>query len=69
MCILQKQKRGTVPFVSAFFVVVFVLFTMKGVRVMMFNATFNSIISWPSVLLVEELEHPICHKSLTNFIT
>jgi hypothetical protein len=46
------------------------------VTVMVFNATFNniSVISWWSVLLVEEArvpgeKEPICHKSLTNFIT
>jgi len=43
---------------------------------MVFNATFNnmSVISWRSVLLVEEIEvlggkTPTCRKSLTNFIT
>jgi len=43
---------------------------------MVFNATFNntSVISWWSVLLVEEtkvpeVKPPICRKSLTNFIT
>ena len=47
-----------------------------GIRVMEFNATFNNItvISWRSVLLVEETglpgeKKPICRKSLTNFIT
>ena len=45
------------------------------VRVMVFNATFNniSVISWWSVLLVEETgvhgENQTCRKSLTNFIT
>jgi hypothetical protein len=43
----------------------------KGV--MVFNATFNniSVISWWSVLLVEETGVPgeTCRKSLTNFIT
>ena len=47
------------------------------VRVMsVFNATFNniSVISWWSVLLVEETgvfgqKPPICRRSLTNFIT
>ena len=41
---------------------------------MVFNATFNtiSVISWLSVLLVEETgrkgkKQPTCHKSLTNF--
>jgi hypothetical protein len=40
-----------------------------------FNATFNniSVISWRSVLLVEETgvpwEKPPCRKSLTNLIT
>ena len=45
-------------------------------RDMVFNATFNiiSVISWPSVLLVEETgvpgeNPPTCRKSLTNFIT
>ena len=41
--------------------------------VMVLNATFNkiSVISWWSVLLVEETEIPgeNCRKSLTNFIT
>jgi len=46
--------------------------------VMAFNATFNniSVISWLSVLLVEETgdtsarrKRPTCRKSLTNFIT
>ena len=43
---------------------------------MVFNATFNniSVISWQSVLLVEETgvpgeKPPTCHKSLTNCIT
>jgi len=43
---------------------------------MVFNATFNniSVISWRSVLLVEEtggpgIKAPTCRKSLTNFIT
>jgi len=42
---------------------------------MVFNATFNniSVISWQSVLLVEEtrvaVQKPLtCHKSLTNFM-
>ena len=46
------------------------------VCLMVFNATFNniSVISWWSVLLVEETggprkKPPTCHKSLTNFIT
>ena len=32
----------------------------KGVRVMMFNATFNNIllISWRSVVMVEEIQIP-----------
>jgi len=40
-----------------------------------FNATFNniSVISWGSVLLMEETgipeKTPTCHKPLTNFIT
>ena len=43
---------------------------------MVFNATFNniSVISWQSVLLMEEngvpgKKPPTCHKSLINFIT
>ena len=43
---------------------------------MVFNTTFNniSVISWRSVLLVEETEGPVekpptYRKSLTNFIT
>jgi len=43
---------------------------------MVFNATFNniSVISWRSVLLMEETgvpreKPPICRKSRTNFIT
>ena len=47
-----------------------------GCRIMVFNATFNniSVISWRSVLLVEETGIPgkkplTCRKSLTNFIT
>jgi len=40
---------------------------------MVLNATFNniSVISWLSVLLVEETEYPekTCRKSLKNFIT
>jgi hypothetical protein len=43
---------------------------------MVFNVTFNniSVISWQSVLLVEETgvpgeKPPTCRKSLTNFIT
>jgi hypothetical protein len=43
---------------------------------MVFNATFNniSVISWQSVLLMEENGVPgkkpqTCHKSLINFIT
>jgi hypothetical protein len=46
------------------------------VCLMVFNTTFNniSVISWWSVLLVEESggpgeKPPTCHKSLTNFIT
>ena len=45
---------------------------LEGVRVMVLNATFNniSVISWWSVLLMEETEIPLtCRKSLTNFIT
>ena len=45
-------------------------------RLMVFHATFNniSVISWQSVLLVEEIGSTrrkplICRKSLTNFIT
>jgi hypothetical protein len=41
-------------------------------RVMVLNATFNniSVISWRSVLLVEETgENQTCRMSLTNFIT
>ena len=48
----------------------------KLVLFMVINATFNniSVISWQSVLLVEETGVPVenqttCHKSLTNFIT
>jgi len=39
--------------------------------VVVFNATFNniSIISWRSVLMMEETGVPTCRKSLTNFIT
>ena len=39
---------------------VWVLFIVHWVRVMMFNATFNniSVISWRSVLLVEETRVP-----------
>jgi hypothetical protein len=45
--------------------------------IMVFNATFNniSVISWRSVVLVEEAEvprenhAPTCRKSLTNYIT
>ena len=47
-----------------------------SVRLVVFNATFNNItvISWQSVLLVDETRIPQekttdCHKSLTNFIT
>jgi hypothetical protein len=39
---------------------------------MVFNATFNntSVISWQSILLVEETRMPrVIRKSLTNFIT
>ena len=50
--------------------------TTYRVRVMVFNATFNncSVISWRSVLLVEETgvhgKIPLtCGKSLTNPIT
>ena len=46
------------------------------VKAMVLNATFNniSVISWWSVLLVEETGVPgekpsTCRKSLTNFIT
>jgi hypothetical protein len=41
-----------------------------GVRVMVFNTTFNNIsaISWWSMLLVKETGVP-CRKSLTNLIT
>ena len=49
---------------------------MVRLRFMVFNATFNNItvISWWSVLLVEETEvperkPPTCRKSLTNCIT
>jgi hypothetical protein len=44
-----------------------------GLSIIVFNATFNniSVISWRSVLLVEETrvpgrKPPTCHKSLTN---
>ena len=48
-----------------------------GVRVMVFNTTFNNIsaISWRSVLLVEETgvlgesKPPTYRKSLTHFVT
>ena len=48
-----------------------------NVRVLVFNVTFNniSVISWQSVLLVEETVVPgenhvlTCRMSLTNFIT
>ena len=46
--------------------------TGLGVRVMVFNATFNntSVISCRSVSLVEEIGVPsTCRKSMTNFIT
>jgi hypothetical protein len=46
------------------------------VRFMVINATFNniSVISWQSVLFVDETRvpeenHRLCCKSLTNFIT
>ena len=47
------------------------------VRIMVFNVTFNniSVISWRSVVLMEEARVPgenhvpTCLKSLTNFIT
>jgi hypothetical protein len=46
------------------------------VRVIVFNTNINniSIISWQSVLLVDETgvarrKPPTCHKSLINFIT
>ena len=43
------------------------------VSAMALNATFNnsSVISWWSVLLIEETRKktPTCHKSLTTFIT
>ena len=48
---------------------------MVRVRIMVFNSNFSniSVISWRSVLLVEETEvpgknPPTCRKSLTNFI-
>jgi len=42
------------------FHVIFLLFKFQGVRVMMFHVTFNniSVISWRSVLLVEETGVP-----------
>jgi hypothetical protein len=44
-----------------------------GFSFIMFNATINniSVISWRSVLLVEETQRKThtCHKSLTNFST
>jgi hypothetical protein len=45
---------------------------LKGVRIMMFNATFNNIsaISWRSLLLVKETEVPRENLSqVTDFIT
>jgi hypothetical protein len=48
---------------------------MVVVTAMVFNAIFNniSVISWQSVLLVEETgvtgENQTCRKSVTNFIT
>jgi hypothetical protein len=51
-----------------------VVYLQNYVCLMVFNATFNniSVISWRSVLLVEETEYPektTCRKSPTNFIT
>jgi hypothetical protein len=52
----------------------FIVMTIR-VSVMVFNATLNniSVISWWSVLLMEETglpeKNPPCRKSLTNFIT
>jgi hypothetical protein len=52
----------------------FVHLRFYGIRVMVLNATFSniSVISWRSVLLVEETrvprENQTCRKSLTNFI-
>jgi hypothetical protein len=52
---------------------VFLITVVNRVRVMMFYATFNniSVISWRSVLLVEETwstqrKAPTCRKSLTS---
>ena len=44
---------------------------VRGLGVMVFNATFKniSVISWRSVLLVEETIGHRERKSLTNFIT
>ena len=47
----------------------------RGLGIMVFNATFNniSVISWRSVLLVEETEYPgkppTCGQLMTNSIT
>ena len=60
----------------------FLIETLIGVRVMVFNATFNniSVISWQSVLLVEEtrgprenhrqtLSHNVVHLTMINIRT
>jgi len=65
----KHQTWSTVKLVYA------VYFEKKMFRFMVFNATFNniSVISWQSVLLMEEIgvqrKPHTCRKSLTNFIT
>ena len=81
--LLMKEtvpKGGIVSFhINDYHLIIFLTSFSKlsdRVRVMVFNATFNniSVISWKSVLLVEEngvyLEKPpTCCKSLTHFIS
>jgi len=49
-------------------IITFIIVIMLGIMVMVFNATFNnvSVISWQSVLLVEETGEN--RMSLANFI-
>jgi len=69
---IQPQIYNT----TSTLIVVHLIQVLSRFRVMMFHATFNniSVISWRSVLLVEETGVPgektlTCRKSMTNFIT
>ena len=60
----ELEEKNRCPFFSCFIYMCFLMFliilSVKGVGVMVFNATFNniSVILWQSLLLVEEIGVP-----------